>query len=103
MVGVAHGSHHNEAYMDSLKASSIFKSLGHPIRLQIYRKLLDAGEAGMTVGELHTGIEVCGSTLSQHITRLTASGLVSQQREGKAIRCLARNSTLKNALASLER
>ena len=63
--------------MDSLKASSIFKSLGHPIRLQIYRKLLDAGEAGMTVGELHTGIEVCGSTLSQHITRLTASGLVS--------------------------
>lgn len=76
--------------MDSLKASSIFKSLGHPIRLQIYRKLLDAGEAGMTVGELHAGVDVCGSTLSQ-------------QREGKAIRCQARNGILKNALASLER
>lgn len=89
--------------MDSLKASSIFKSLGHPIRLQIYRKLLDAGEAGMTVGELHAGVDVCGSTLSRHITQLTASGLVSRQREGKAIRCQARNDILKNALASLER
>lgn len=56
----------------------------------------------MTVGELHAGVDVCGSTLSQHITQLTASGLVSQQREGKAIRCQARNGILKNALASLE-
>lgn len=88
--------------MDSLQASAIFKGLGHPVRLRIYRKLLQAGEAGLTVGELRQGIDVCGSTLSQHITRMTASGLVHQQRGGKSIRCSVVKDTLHKAIASLE-
>lgn len=88
--------------MDKSSTAAIFKGLGHPVRLCIYMKLLHAGEYGLTVGELHEGISVSGSTLSQHVTRLTASGLIRQQREGKSIRCLARKETLHNAIASLE-
>lgn len=80
--------------MNSDDMAALFKGLGHPIRLRIFRKLLNAGEAGLTVGELHKGVGVCGSTLSQHITRLATSGLVNQQREGKAIRCMARKDIL---------
>lgn len=82
--------------------AGVFKSLGHPIRLKIYKRLLEAGRAGLTVRELRQGIDVCGSTLSQHITRMTASGLIHQQREGKSIRCSVVKDTLYKAIASLE-
>jgi DNA-binding transcriptional ArsR family regulator len=70
------------------------------------RHLLRCGDDGCRVGDLQRVLGIPASTLSHHLARLIAAGLVSQRREGilmkqrgmtedeayKALRSLAMNS-----------
>ena len=75
--------------MNVKTAAGALESLGNETRLTIYRALVRAGPAGLPVGRLRDRIGIPGSTLSHHIAQLVASDLVSQDREGRVLRCRA--------------
>lgn len=69
--------------MDEKAAVSALGALAQGIRLRVFRSLVGAGQAGMTPGDLSVTLGVPPSTLSFHLKELTASGLVTQERQGR--------------------
>lgn len=70
-------------------ASRQLEALGNPVRLEIYRTLVRAGRSGLAVGQVQGCLGMPGSTLSHHLKRLVATGLVRQEREGTSLICHA--------------
>jgi DNA-binding transcriptional ArsR family regulator len=70
-------------------AAARLEALGNPTRLQLYRALVRAGEAGMPVGKLQTKFDLAASTLSHHLKTLVLVGLVSQERQATTLICRA--------------
>ena len=64
-------------------AAELLKLLGHPVRLRIV-ELLDL-EQELTVSEIHSGVGVSQSTVSQHLSRMKARGILSSRREGTRV------------------
>jgi ArsR family transcriptional regulator len=83
--------------MDILTQANRLEALGNPTRLALYRALVRAGHAGAPVGRLQEEIGIPASTLSHHLAKLCACGLVGQTREGTVLRCRA-NFEVMNAL-----
>lgn len=71
------------------QAARQLEVLGNPTRLQAYRALVRAGPEGLPVGRLQRRLKVVGSTLSHHLRRLVATGLVTQERRGTTLLCRA--------------
>jgi ArsR family transcriptional regulator len=65
------------------------KALSQEHRLHAFRALVEAGEAGLTVGELRGIVEIPPATLSAHLNVLRNAGLVLDRREGRVIRVRA--------------
>ena len=63
-------------------ASRFFRSLGHPIRLQVLG-LLEQGE--LAVGEIQERLGLGQSHLSNHLACLRNCGLVTTRAEGRRI------------------
>jgi ArsR family transcriptional regulator, arsenate/arsenite/antimonite-responsive transcriptional repressor len=70
-------------------AAKQMDALGNPTRLQVYRALVRAGDAGLPVGRLQDKLKLAGSTLSHHLHRLILTGLVTQERHGTTLICRA--------------
>lgn len=70
-------------------AAACLEALGNPTRLRIYRVLVRAGDAGMSVGKLQTKLELAGSTLSHHLKGLLMVGLITQERQATTLICRA--------------
>jgi DNA-binding transcriptional ArsR family regulator len=70
-------------------AAARLEALGNPTRLQIYRALVRAGEAGMPVGKLQSKLDLAASTLSHHLKSLLIVDLVSQERQATTLICRA--------------
>lgn len=68
--------------------------LGNITRLKIFRLLVKAGKNGLSVGKIQEELNVPGSTLSHHISKLVALDLVSQEREGRTLHCKANYALL---------
>ena len=68
-------------------AARCLAELGHPHRLQIFNRLVQAGEIGCPVGEVQAELGIPKSTLSHHLAQLVAIGLITQTREGRVLRC----------------
>ena len=64
-------------------------ALGAPVRLEIYRLLIRAGEPGMTITHIQQRMGMARSTLSHHLHRLIEGGLVSTEKSGSALICRA--------------
>jgi len=62
-------------------------ALGNPTRLEIFRFLVKAGEAGLPVGAIQAELGVPASTLSHHLRHLVSVGLVFQDRKGVSLIC----------------
>jgi DNA-binding transcriptional ArsR family regulator len=75
--------------MKLVDAAAQLEALGNPTRLSIYRTLVRAGEAGLSVGRLQQKIGAAASTLSHHLQKLIQVGLVSQERHGTTLICRA--------------
>ena len=73
--------------MDTEQAAKQLSELGNPHRLLAFRLLVKAGEGGLSVGDIQEHLQIPGSTLSHHISRLVWAGLVEQSREGRSLRC----------------
>jgi ArsR family transcriptional regulator len=70
-------------------AATRLEALGNPTRLQIYRMLVRAGDAGLPVGRLQAKLDLPASTLSHHLKGLIANGLVTQERQATTLICRA--------------
>lgn len=73
--------------MNIENAARGFAELGHPIRLQILRELVQAGPEGLPVNTLKEALDCPGSTLSHHLSRLCSVNLVRQVRVSRELRC----------------
>lgn len=59
----------------------MLSALGHDTRLQAFRRLVQTGDAGMTVGELRGELGQTWATFTAHLNQLRAVGLVHDSRE----------------------
>lgn len=73
--------------MNVNQAARCLEKLGHPLRLEVFRQLVRAGDAGLSVGEIQDHLGVPASTLSHHIAHLVNVGLVAQERQGRQLIC----------------
>ena len=71
------------------QAAKQLEALGNPTRLNLYRVLVRAGEAGRPVGSLQETLGIAASTLSHHLHRLVQTGLVTQERQATMLICRA--------------
>lgn len=73
--------------METEEAADVLAKLGHPVRLRIVQYLVQAGEKGLSVGEIQGLLDIPASTLSHHISNLIAGDLIRQERESRTLRC----------------
>lgn len=83
-------------------AALVLKELGHPHRLQIFRKLVKSGLDGLPVGVLRGELDIHNSSMTHHIASLVKAGLIVQVREGRTLRCVPQYPRLWNVIAFLE-
>ena len=57
-------------------------ALGHPVRLQILRFVVQGGPDGTSAGEIQSHVDLPASTLSHHLKRLVDAGLLTTRGEG---------------------
>lgn len=79
-------------------AAARLEALGNPTRLRIYRALVRAGDAGMSVGRLQARLDVAASTLSHHLKTLLVVDLISQQRQSTTLICRANYNIMRGLL-----
>lgn len=75
--------------MEMTPALAALSALGHESRLTAFRRLVQAGPEGLSVGELRGHLDLPPATLTAHLNVLRAAGLVRDQREGRVIRVRA--------------
>lgn len=77
------------------------EALGNPTRLKIYRALVRAGDAGMSVGQLQAKLEIAASTLSHHLKSLLIVGLIAQERQSTTLICRANYDVMQELVGFL--
>jgi len=87
--------------MDSSRALACFAALGHKTRLDVFRLLVAAGDAGMPAGRIAAELGVLQNTLSVHLAALADCGLIRGEREGRVIRYRAGMAALRDLVAFL--
>ncbi len=75
-------------------AAKVLAELGNPTRLAIFRLLVKAGPKGAPVGAIQENLNIPGSTLSHHLSRLVNVGLIRQERESRLLHCIPQLETL---------
>ncbi len=63
--------------------SELLKVLGHPVRLCIVRGLINEGENN--VSYMQGCLDLPQSTISQHLSKLKAAGIIEAERKGTEV------------------
>jgi DNA-binding transcriptional ArsR family regulator len=71
--------------MQEATALSALAALSQQTRLQLFRRLVTAGEAGLTPGNLIEEFSLAPATLSFHLKELRQAGLIGQQQQGRSL------------------
>jgi len=87
--------------MDKKSALDAFAALGQSTRLDVFRLLIKAGEAGMSAGEVGDTLGVRQNTMSANLSILARSGLIRSERQGRNIRYFADMDGVRGLLAFL--
>ena len=82
-------------------AVAALSALAHEGRLQIFRLLVRAGEAGMPAGEIARKAEMLPNTLSANLNILSSAGLIASHRDGRSIIYAAEYKRVQELLAYL--
>jgi ArsR family transcriptional regulator len=84
-----------------VRYADMFSAMGTEARLRIVQLLLSAHPDGLVVGEIQEELEIPNSTLSHHLDKLRAEGLVRVQRESTFLRYTACTEALQELLQFL--
>lgn len=87
--------------MNDTHAIDALSALAQPTRLGAFRALVQAGPAGLAVGELREHLQVPAATLTAHLNVLRAAALVTDAREGRVIRVRADYTRMNTLVAYL--
>lgn len=66
-------------------AAAMLSAIGHPVRLQVYRQLVQAGPAGLAAGEIARLLGIPPSSLNFHLRTLQQSGLITSSTQGRFV------------------
>ena len=69
--------------MNETQVLQALAALAQASRLQIFRRLVQAGPQGLTPGDLASQLQLPGATLSFHLKELMHAQLIDQQRRGR--------------------
>ena len=69
--------------MQALHAARLFETLSSPVRLEVYRRLVREGPAGLVAGEIAVALNLPPANVSFHLKAMTHAGLVSVEQEGR--------------------
>ncbi len=72
--------------MEHSSAAHAFATLGYPGRLAVFRLLIRFSPRGARPTEIAEALGMKPNTLSHHLSDLTASGLVTVERQGRSLR-----------------
>lgn len=87
--------------MDSRLAVHSLAALAQESRLAIYRRLVEAGPSGLSVGEIGAALHVAPATLSFHLKELFHAGLVKSRQDGRYVYYFANYERMNALLAYL--
>ena len=87
--------------MEKNHALAALAALAQPMRLDVFRLLVKAGQDGMVAGEIAATLAVLPNTLSPNLAQLAQAGLVGNSREGRQIRYRADMDGMQRLLAFL--
>jgi ArsR family transcriptional regulator len=71
--------------METQNALNALSALAQETRLDIFRRLVQAGPDGLTAGRIGEVLALPPATLSFHLKELTRAGLLSARQEGRFI------------------
>ena len=91
----------NSLTLSTAQAAAGLAALGNVTRLRLFRLLVQAGHDGLNVSDLQRLLTQPASTLAHHLAKLTQSGLVTQQRQGREVICSANYARMNDLLAFL--
>ena len=69
-------------------------ALAQHTRLAAFRALVQAGPAGLSVGQIAEELGVPNATLSFHLKELVHAGLVTTRQQGRFVFCFANFDTM---------
>jgi len=72
--------------MDINNALAAFSALSNTGRMQAFRLLIKAGDAGLMSGEIATRLDAKQNSTSTHLSILQSAGLIASTREGRSVR-----------------
>jgi len=75
----------NSRNIETSAASQSFAALAHPVRLEVFRRLIGASPETLSAGQLALDLAIPPNTLSFHLKELSHADLISSQREGRSI------------------
>jgi ArsR family transcriptional regulator, arsenate/arsenite/antimonite-responsive transcriptional repressor len=84
-----------------VKYADMFSAMGTEARLRIMQLLLSAHPDGLVVGDIQDELDIPGSTLSHHLDKLKAEGLVNVRRESTFLHYTANTEALQEILQFL--
>ncbi|RZM11471.1 MAG: transcriptional regulator [Sphingomonas sp.] len=71
--------------MRSTKAIQVLSALSQPVRLQVLERLIGAGSAGLSAGDLAVATKASPSALSAHLAILTRAGILKSAKVGRHV------------------
>lgn len=87
--------------MQAQTAVGALSALAHPGRLEVFRLLVRAGDAGLAAGEIARATGSLANTLSTNLGILASAGLVLSRRDGRSIIYAAGYDRMRDLLAFL--
>ena len=83
------------------QAAQMLAAIGHPIRLQIFRELMQAGPQGLAAGDIARALGIAPSTLNFHLRALQSNQLISSSSQGRFVMYTAEFESMAGLLAFL--
>lgn len=87
--------------MDIELSAARLAALGNSTRLRLYRLLVRAGGAGLSMGQIQEKLAVPGSTLSHHCRALVQVDLIQQERVGTTLICRTNYAVMRGLVDDL--
>ena len=87
-----------------MTSESVIEALGalaQEHRLEVFRQLVQAGDAGMAAGAIAERLGIPNSSLSFHLAQLRSAGLILQERQHRSLIYRANYAAMNGLLAYL--